>query len=114
MHSEGRAQFIDRTGTHLVRVRRCGTGSWQKVSCKEKDQPAPVMRGDAVYAEELSRFLRQTTELHLLLAISRTSVRSGAQVRGDRCAYDSPLYERSVPRYAETNLQKNVQVGKDP
>jgi len=107
--------LIDREQAHhLVRVRRCGTGSLAEGLVQgEKISLRLSCEGDAVYAEELSRISedRPSTELQLLLAILKNDQFDQAL----RFAAETGVHtirllscERSVPRYAGNKLTEKM------
>ena len=107
--------LIDREQAHhLVRVRRCGTGSLAEgLAFGEKVSLRLLCEGEQVYAEELSRTTeeRPATELHLLLAILKSDQFDQAL----RFAAETGVHtitllscERSVPRYSGIKLEEKM------
>lgn len=111
---EGRWLIDREQAHHLIRVRRCSTGSLAEgLAYGEKISLRLSCEGEAVYAEELSRTSedRPSTELHLLLAILKNDQFDQAL----RFAAETGVHtirllscERSVPRYAGIKLAEKM------
>ena len=107
--------LIDREQAHhLVRVRRCGTGSLAEgLESGEKISLRLSCEGEQVYAEELSRITEEkpTTELYLLLAVLKSDQFDQAlRFAAETGVHSITLLscERSVPRYSGIKLEEKM------
>ncbi len=111
LKDDGRWLIDKEQAHHLLRVRRCTSGSLAEgLESGEKISLLLLCEGDEVYAEELSRTAEKTslTELHLMLAVLKNDQFDQAL----RFAAETGVYkiwliscERSVPKYSGTKLE---------
>lgn len=110
IYKDGRWHIDEEQAHHLVRVRRCTTGSLAEgLLSGEKVQLLLLCEGELVFAEELSRAAEDapSIEIHLILALLKSDQFDQAL----RFAAETGVHtihllacERSVPRYSDIKL----------
>lgn len=114
IYNDGRWHLDQEQAHHLVRVRRCFTGSLAEgLLSGEKIQLRLLCEGEDVFAEELSRTadIAPSIELHLILALLKNDQFDQAL----RFAAETGVHtihllacERSIPRYSGIKLKDKI------
>lgn len=113
-YKEGRWLIDPKQAHHLIRVRRCYTGSFAEgLLSGEKIQLRLLCEGELVYAEELSRAAEPapSIELHLILGLLKSDQFDQAlRFTAETGVHTIHLLacERSVPKYSALKLNEKM------